>query len=125
MITDSNIDNGNKQRQQQNNGKVHLKESSKRPSSFKKKAAIIGDLMAKNIKHCQLNRSRLLKDQPVSFKSFPGATIRSMKHYIQAMLKENESDKILLLVGTNDLSSAKNANKIASEIMKLVDICKR
>ena len=61
-------------RRQQNNGKVHLKESAKEPSSAKRKAAIIGDLMVKNVKHYQLNKSKSLKDQHV----FPGATIRSI-----------------------------------------------
>ena len=78
--------------------------------------------MVKNIKHYQLNLSKLLKDQHVPVKSFPGATIRSVMRYIQPMLKENQSDKILLHVGTNDLSSAKNANEIAS---KLMDTCRR
>ena len=67
--------------------------------------------MAKNKKHYQMNRSKSLKDQQVSVKSFPGVTIRSMKHYIQPTSEENQPDKISLHVGTNGLSPAKNAKK--------------
>ena len=80
--------------------------------------------MVKDIKHYQVNRPKSLKDQQVSVKSFPSATIRSMKHYIQPTLEENLPDKILLHVGTKDLSSAKNAYEIAS-VMEPVDICIR
>ena len=48
-----------------------------------------------------MNRSKSLKYQQVSVKSFPSAMIRSMKHYIQPTLEENQPDKILLHVGTN------------------------
>ena len=47
------------------------------------------------------------------------------KYYIQPKPEENQPDTVLLHVGTNDLSSAKNANEIASEVMELVDICRR
>ena len=43
-------------------------------------------------------------------------------YYIQPTLEKNQPGKILLHVGTNDLSSAKNANEIAS---KLMDTCRR
>ena len=36
-----------------------------------------------------------------------------------------QPDKILLYVGTSNLFSAKNANKIVSKVIKLVNICKR
>ena len=45
-----------------------------------------------------------------------------MKHYIQWTLEENQRDKVSLHTGTNDLSSA---NKMVSEVIELVDICKR
>ena len=109
MITNSDIGNNNKKRRQQSDGKVYLKESAKKRFSAKKNA-IIGNSKAKNIKHYQLNRSKLLKDQQVFVKSFPGKTIRSMKHYIQPTLEENKLDEILLHVGNNNLSSAKNVN---------------
>ena len=64
-----------------------------------------------------------LKDQHVSVKSFPCATIRSMKHYTQPTLEENQPDKILLNMRTNDLSSSKNADEITCEVIELVDIC--
>lgn len=51
--------------------------------------------------------------------------IRYIKHYIQPKLEENQLDKSLLHVETNDIFPAKKANQIASEVMKLVDICKR
>ena len=65
-------------RRQQNSGKVHLKESAKEPSSAIRKTTIIGDSIVKNVKHYQLNRLKSLKDQHVSIKIFPGATIRSI-----------------------------------------------
>ena len=37
----------------------YTKESPKNPSSSAKKIAIIGDSMVKNIKHYQMNRSKL------------------------------------------------------------------
>ena len=46
-----------------------------------------------------------------------------MKRYIQPTLEENQPR--ILHVGTNDHSSTKNAKETASEVMELVDICRR
>ena len=61
MIADSNIDNNHKKRPQQNNGKVHLKGSTNKPSSAEKKVAIIGDSMVKNIKALPSEQIKIVK----------------------------------------------------------------
>ena len=48
-----------------------------------------------------------------------------MKHHIQPTLIENQPDKLLLHVGTKGHSLAKNVDEILSEVMELVDICRR
>ena len=53
--------------------------------------------------------------------SFPDATIRSIKHYILLTLEENQPDKKLLHLRTNDLSSA---HEIPSKVKELMDVCK-
>lgn len=52
------LNNHNRKRQQQNNGKVNWKESANKPSSAEKKVAIIGDSMVKSIKHYYMNKSK-------------------------------------------------------------------
>lgn len=102
---------------------MRFKVSGNKPSIAKNKVAIVGDSMVKLIKYYQLNRSKLLQDQQVSVKSFPGATIGSIKHYISRTSEENQPDK-QTISQTKDLFSAKNASKIESEVMDIVDICK-
>ena len=69
-------------------------EAANRPSSAEKKVAF-AELMAENIIHFQMNKSKSLKEHHVSVKSFPGATARFMKHYIKTTLEESQPDKIL------------------------------
>ena len=57
----------------------------------------------------------------VSVRSFPGATISSMRCYIQPML-EDQPDKILLYVGTNDHSSTKMPTKLCQKLCKRLNI---
>ena len=105
LITNNNIGNANKKCQQPNNGKLHIRKSANKPSSAKKKVAIIRDSVVKNIKHYQTNRWSF-KGKHVSVKSFPSTTTRSMKHYVQPTQEENQPDRFFLHLETNDLFSA-------------------
>ena len=72
-----------------------------------------------------MNKLKPFKGQHVTVKSFPVATIRSMKHYIKLTLENNQPDKIILNVRINYLSSVKNAKEIDSKVIVIVDLCIR
>ncbi|CAB4027463.1 Scavenger receptor cysteine-rich type 1 M130 [Paramuricea clavata] len=60
---------------------------------------ILGDSMIKMIKPPKLSRSI---GEKVNIKTFPGATINNMNHYIQPTMKK-QPKLVILHVGTNDI----------------------
>ena len=62
---------------------------------------ILGDSMIKMIKPPKLSRSI---GEKVNIKTFPGATINDMNHYIQPTMKK-QPKQVILHVGTNDMHS--------------------
>ena len=53
-------------------------------------------------------------------KSFPGATIDQMKHYVKPSLEYNP-DVVIIHCGTNNLKTDQPADKIAESIIKLAN----
>ena len=75
---------------------------------------IVGDSMLSNINERTLSRKYTIK-----VRSFPGATVSDMFDYLKPLLKK-EPEKILLLIGANDVEH-KTAALILAEIKSLID----
>jgi predicted nucleic acid-binding Zn-ribbon protein len=76
--------------------------------------AILGDSMIKMIKPARLQRST---DRKIIVKTFPGAAVKDMNHYLKPTLEKNP-EMIVLHVGTNDIPK-KNPSDIVNEIESL------
>jgi hypothetical protein len=75
------------------------------------KIAILGDSM---LKHLNTKRMQAgLRDHKVTIKTFPGAGIEEMKHYMVPTLATNP-DKLIVHIGTNDLHKTTTSNLIRS-----------
>ena len=82
----------------------------------KKVTTILGDSMIKDIKGWKLNKS--LKEDFIVVKSFPGATIECMTHYVKPSINQ-KPDRFVIHIGTNDLKTDKTPSKIVKEIFNL------
>ena len=87
--------------------------------SEKRKVYILGDSMIKGIQHWKMQS----QDTQVVVRSFSGAKIKQMRHYVKPAEAENRS-LYILHVGTNDLRESKSAEKIANEIVNLASTLK-
>ena len=83
-------------------------------NSEKRKVYILGDSMIKGIQHWRMQS----RDTQVVVRSFSGAKVKQMKHYVKPAVEENPN-LYILHVGTNDLRESKSAAKIADEIVDL------
>ena len=83
-------------------------------NSEKRKVYILGDSMIKGIQHWQMQS----RETQVVVRSFSGAKVKQMKHYVKPAVEENPN-LYILHVGTNDLRESKSAEKIADEIVDL------
>ena len=52
-------------------------------------------------------------------RSFSGAKVRSIKDYVNPCVRDKTPDHIIMHVGTNDLNSEKNTEKVAKSIVDL------
>ena len=95
-----------KQNRQPNNGSNTVKD--------KGPIAILGDSMIKMLKPSRLQRSIGKK---TVVKTFPGASVADMKHYVKPPLEKNP-ELIILHVGTNDIPQ-KEPEEIVKEIESL------
>ena len=82
-----------------------------------KTVTIIGDSTIKQVKASKI-RKNLGGKEKVFVKSFPGATVSQMHHYVKPSL-EFEPDLVILHAGTNDLRSDKEPEHIAKNIIDL------
>ena len=73
--------------------------------------------MIKNVKPWEL-KHRCEKNERIYVKSFSGANVDQMKHYVKPTI-EDKPDAIILQVGTNELRKKKNEVQIAEEIIGL------
>ena len=97
----------------QNNPPLRTDAQPEAPKKSKPSVVIAGDSMVKYIngwKVCPHNSSTQVK-------SFPGATVNDMSHYIKPSL-ERKPDEIILHVGTNDIKF-KEAREIAEKVVDL------
>ena len=84
-------------------------------NSKMRKTVIIGDSMIKGIQSWKLKKS--LKEN-VQVKTFHGASIEDMKHYI-IPTKEEEPNVVILHVGTNNLKNNQTPESLASNIIEV------
>ena len=82
----------------------------------RRSVAILGDSMIKDIKHWDLVKS--CPNNKIFLKSFPGADISDMSHYVNPTIKR-DPDIVVLHCGTNSLRDEESAEKIASDIADL------
>ena len=130
----NNNNNGNNNRfivqNPENNSKFHHKSTNKRTtySRKKRKVLIVGDSIIKYVSHRRLNNQ--LNGGKVFVKSFPGATVSQLEHYIVPHLFEQAPDSVVLHIGTNNIrprfpshekSSLEIANSVISIAMKCVE----
>ena len=78
---------------------------------------IIGDSLLKDLEPRKM-REAMGRLEKVFIKSFSGANIEAMEHYVKPTMNYN-NDLIVLHFGTNDLRSEKSANDIANGIVKI------
>ena len=79
--------------------------------------------MIKHVNGWQLNRLKSSTNRRMTVRPFPTATSRCIQDYIKPTL-EQKPDAIILRVGTNDLTSDKEANSIARDIVNIAGTCK-
>ena len=81
-------------------------------------AVILGDSIVKNVYGNAITK-RVKHRKHVVVKHFSGAKIDDMKHYVKST-QEKQPAQIIVHIGTNDLSSNKNSDEIADEIVNFV-----
>ena len=65
------------------------------------------------------NLSNKLNQNYLYVRNFPGPKVRSMKDYTKPCIREENSDHIIFIVGTNELNSRKMAEFIGELITDL------
>ena len=110
----------------------HVERSKKMPSNHNKGTTkkarknnskttiILGDSIIKNVDGWRMKKA-LKTDDRICVRSVASATSTQMIHYAQCVLEENP-DKVILHVGTNDINSTKSTDEIANKIMEVVDV---
>jgi hypothetical protein len=101
----SDIKNRKGQDRQSNNRSNTQKTNAK---STKSPVAILGDSMVKMLQPAKLSRSA---DKKVQVKTFPGATIADMEHYVQPTLRTKP--RMVVLDGTNDIQHKEGAKGVS------------
>ena len=110
--------------QQPDNGKQAPKEkeksgNTKEKQTNKKKIYTLGDSMIKHLKGYDIS-AKLKQRHNIYVRPFTGAKVRSMKDYAKPCIREENPDHIILHVGTNDLSSENNVERVCKSIVDLV-----
>ena len=82
----------------------------------RKKTLILGDSIVKHVEGWRLNKRM---KSAVSVRCIPGATTNAMKHHLKGCLEDSSPDNIILHHEINNLKSADNSEKIASDIVNL------
>ena len=88
------------------------------------KSVIISDSITKRINMIKLNNR--LENGNALKRAFPGATASQLNHYVQATIKEDKPDTIIICAGTNNLTKKKQSVQDTSmEIIDIVETCRR
>ena len=111
-----NVINGNPENERCFNKTVPGNSSYAEISREGRKTCIIGASLIKRIDMQEFNR--YLEKGTAIKRSFPGATASRLKYYI-----EENIDRIIINVGTNNLSKKQSEEEIVDEIIKIVSKC--
>ena len=123
IVTDNEDGNANNAKEnktvpKEKDTKHDTEKEATKDAKQKHTTVIIGDSMIKNVKPWEL-KHRCEKNERIYVKSFSGANVDQMKHYVKPTI-EDKPDAIILHVGTNELRSKKrNEVQIAEEIIGL------
>ena len=82
------------------------------------KIYMLGDSMVKHVEGWQLSKST---NQKVYLRSFTGAKVKCMKDYVKPCIRENDSDHVIMHVGTNEMNSELPPERIAKSV---IDVAK-
>ena len=93
----------------------------------KRNILIIGDSIIKRVDHRFMNNN--LSCGRAFIKSFPGATVKQLEHYIIPHLLERSPDAVVIHVGTNDIRPrdsrhVKSSLEIANHVISVAKKCK-
>ena len=98
-----------------------LKEDDKKNSQERKTIFIVGDSMIKELKGFELAKS-IGHKKAVKIRSHPSAQIRCLVDHIQPIIRNNDTEHVLLHIGTNDLKSEKTPVQICHDIIHLTSV---
>ena len=92
-----------------------------------RKVVVISDSMTRHIKPHLLHP--WTPNHTTQFSYFPGATTKSLHHYIEPTLKQQPHDDVIIHVGTNDISPRENQphltdNEIANQTISIGNMCR-
>lgn len=100
-----------------NENKVEDSDNNEVPNQ-RKRVVILGDSTVKGLKWWKMSSN---KNGPrVNVHSFPGCTIEDMESYVLPTIRK-DPDEIILHVGTNDLKSQPNPQRLAEQVINLAD----
>ena len=83
---------------------------------------MVGDSHIKRIKRNDFNKE--LRHDKAFFRSFSGANVKQLRHYIIPTLIDGKPDATVILVGTNDILNHANHEDIARSIINIELDCK-
>ena len=90
-----------------------------------KKIMLFCDSHGKRIRRNEFNK--YLTNGYAHIKSFPGATAKHLNHYVEPALQENSPDVVVIMVGSNNITSRgrlqQNEIEIAEDIIKVGKTC--
>ena len=84
----------------------------------------ISDSVIKLTKGWEMSSKIYYKDSTY-VRTFSGANVRSMEDYVEQYIRDKNPDHIVIQVGTNDLNSENNPEKIAKSILQRVVISEK
>ena len=94
--------------------------------SHSKKILVIGDSILRYVDRLRFNNN--LRCGRAFIKSFPGATVAQLSHYIIPHIQSNTPDSVIIHVGTNDIAPRNRIHQssleIANGIMNIASLCK-
>lgn len=122
--TNTNFNTGCKkgieQKKEENNNNQGRKEDNNN-NQGRKAIYIVGDSMIKELKGYELAKS-IGHKRAVKVRSHPSAQIRCLADHIQPIIRNNDTEHVLLHIGTNDLKTEKTPVQICHDIMHLTSL---
>ena len=94
-------------------------------TKYGKKTCIVGDSRIKKVRRNIVNNS--IANGNAYLKYFSGAKVRHLDHFIESTLSENQPGKVILHIGSNDMTNRNvediNISTIADEVISTGKKC--